>query len=178
MILCDNQSGIRLPENPVFHDRSKHIDIRYHFIWDMVQWGLVRLDHIGTDEQVVDILTMPLGKVMFLTFREKFEIVERPYFEGPAWVGLWALGDPRGLGIASWSYKHTCGYAWPTLLCFCPTDDIELVRLSLIYALHASCPWSFRLMGSTCHLANEVGNVDRDHSKTDGHIGYLRTLYV
>ena len=37
VILCDNQSGIRLSENPVFHDRSKHIDIRYHFIWDMVQ---------------------------------------------------------------------------------------------------------------------------------------------
>lgn len=37
MILCDNQSGIRLSENPVFHDRSNHIEIRYHFIWDMVQ---------------------------------------------------------------------------------------------------------------------------------------------
>ena len=50
----------------------------------MVQQGTVRLDHIGTDEQVVDILTKPLGKVKFLTFREKFGIVERPYFEGPA----------------------------------------------------------------------------------------------
>ena len=37
VILSDNQSGIHLSENPVFHDRSKHIDIRYHFIWDMVQ---------------------------------------------------------------------------------------------------------------------------------------------
>ena len=37
VILCDNQSGIRLFENPMFHDRSKHIDIRYHFIRDMVQ---------------------------------------------------------------------------------------------------------------------------------------------
>jgi len=37
VILCDNQSGIQLSENPMFHDRSKHIDIRYHFIWDMVQ---------------------------------------------------------------------------------------------------------------------------------------------
>ena len=54
----------------------------------MVQRGVVRFDHIGTDEQVVDILTKPLGKVKFLTFREKFEIVERPYSEGPASVGL------------------------------------------------------------------------------------------
>eukprot|EP00253_Pinus_taeda_P010757 PITA_10757 len=37
VILCDNQSGIRLSKNPVFHDCSKHIDIKYHFIRDMVQ---------------------------------------------------------------------------------------------------------------------------------------------
>ena len=84
VILCDNQSGIRVSENLVFHDRSKHIDIRYHFIRDMVQQGFVGLDHIGTDEQVADILTKPLGKVKFLTFREKLGIVERPYSKGPA----------------------------------------------------------------------------------------------
>ena len=82
VILCDYQSGIRLSENPVFHDRSKHI--RYHFVRDMVQEGVVRLDHIGTDEQVTNIITQPLGKVMFLTFREKLGIVERPYSKGPA----------------------------------------------------------------------------------------------
>ena len=60
----------------MFHDRSKLIDIWYHFIRDMVQRGAVRLDHIGTDEQVVDIFIMPLGKVMFLTFRENLGIVE------------------------------------------------------------------------------------------------------
>ena len=83
VILCDIQSGIRLTDNPVFHDRSKHIDIRYHIIRDMVQRGTVRLDHIGTDEQVTDILTKPLGKVKFLTFRENLGIVERPYDVGP-----------------------------------------------------------------------------------------------
>ena len=83
VILCDNQSRIQLSENPMFHDRSKHLDIKYHFIRDMVQRGVIRLDHIGTDEQVVDILTKPLGKVKFLTFRENLGIVERPYAEGP-----------------------------------------------------------------------------------------------
>ena len=48
----------------------------------MVQRGVVRLDHIGTDEQVADILTEPLGKFMFLTFRENLGIVEQPYSEG------------------------------------------------------------------------------------------------
>ena len=76
VIICDNQSGIRLSENPVFHDRSKHIDIRYHFIRDMVQRGAIRLDHIGIDELVTDILTKPLGKVKLLTFHENLGIVE------------------------------------------------------------------------------------------------------
>ena len=84
IILCDNQSGIRLLDNPMFHDRSKHIDTSYHFIRDMVQRGAVRLHHIGTDEQVANILTKSLGKVKFLTFREKLGIVDRPYCEGPA----------------------------------------------------------------------------------------------
>ena len=42
-IYCDNQSCIKLSENPVFHDRSKHIEIRYHFIRDKVQKGVVKL---------------------------------------------------------------------------------------------------------------------------------------
>ena len=85
-----------MTENPVFHDRSKHIDIRYHFIRDMVQRGVVRLDHLGTDEQVADILTKPLGKVKFLTFRERLGIVERPYDVGP--VGRRAQGALGGFG--------------------------------------------------------------------------------
>ena len=48
----------------------------------MVQRGAVRLDHIGTDEQVADILTKPLGKVKFLTFLKSLGIMERPYDEG------------------------------------------------------------------------------------------------
>lgn len=56
---------------------------RHNFIRDMVQRGAVRLDHIGTDEQVADILTKPLGKVKFLTFRESLGVVERPYDVGP-----------------------------------------------------------------------------------------------
>ena len=49
----------------------------------MVQRGAIRLYHIGTDEQVADILTKPLGKAKFLTIRERLGIVERPYDVGP-----------------------------------------------------------------------------------------------
>lgn len=42
-IYCDNQSYIKLSENPIFHDQSRHIDIRCHFIKDCVQHGVVQL---------------------------------------------------------------------------------------------------------------------------------------
>jgi hypothetical protein len=50
VILCDNQSCIKMMENLVFHDKSKHIEIRYHYIRDMVQRGAVKLQYVGTYE--------------------------------------------------------------------------------------------------------------------------------
>eukprot|EP00253_Pinus_taeda_P001967 PITA_01967 len=84
MIFCDNQNGIHLSENPVFHDHSKHIDMRYHFIQDMVQWRSIRLQRIRMNLQVTDIFTKPLGKFKFLSFCERLGVVERPSYEGPA----------------------------------------------------------------------------------------------
>ena len=63
LILCDNQSCIKMTENHVFQDRLKHIEIRYHFICDMVQRGALKLQYISTDEQVADVLTKPLSRV-------------------------------------------------------------------------------------------------------------------
>jgi hypothetical protein len=79
LIHCDNQSCIKLSENPVFHDRSKHIEIRYHFIRDWVQRGAVQLQYISTDEQVADILTkaLPRGKHVF--FRDKMGLVRNTF---------------------------------------------------------------------------------------------------
>eukprot|EP00253_Pinus_taeda_P006084 PITA_06084 len=75
IIYCDNKSGIRLSENPFLH-KSKHIEIKYHFIQDMVQRRVVRLLHISIDEQIADILTKALPKGKFLVFREKLRLVE------------------------------------------------------------------------------------------------------
>jgi hypothetical protein len=74
-ILCDNQSCIKMTENHVFHDRSKHIEIRYHYICDMVQRGALKLQYVSMDEQVVDVLTKPLSHVKFEHFRDKLGIV-------------------------------------------------------------------------------------------------------
>jgi hypothetical protein len=71
MVYCNNQSCIKIYENPVFHDRSKNIEIIYHFIWDRIQKGAVKLQYISRDEQVADILTKPLEKGKFFIFQRQ-----------------------------------------------------------------------------------------------------------
>jgi hypothetical protein len=61
MLLCDNQSAIRLIRNPEFHQRSKHIDIRYHFIRNSFESGLFELEYIQTDQQLADLFTKSLA---------------------------------------------------------------------------------------------------------------------
>ena len=63
VILCDDQSCIKMTKNLVFHVRSKHIEIRYFYIRDMIQKGAINLQYVSTDEQVADVLTTVLGKV-------------------------------------------------------------------------------------------------------------------
>ena len=65
VVNCDNQSGIRLSENPLFHDKRKHIDIRYHFLRDCVQIETIRLEYIQIDEQVAAIFTKALCRQSF-----------------------------------------------------------------------------------------------------------------
>jgi hypothetical protein len=76
IIYCDNQICIRLSEHPVFHERSKHIEIKYYFIQDKVQEGEVNLEYIPTNEKTIDILTKPLSRIKFAYFQEKMGIVE------------------------------------------------------------------------------------------------------
>ena len=77
VILCDNQSCIKMIENPVFHDRSKHIEIRYFYIWDMMQKEAIKLQYVSIDEQVADVLTKPLSWVTFEYFWDKLGVVRK-----------------------------------------------------------------------------------------------------
>ena len=79
VIYSDNQSCIHLSENTVFHDRSKHIEIRYHFIRDYVQRGVVELQYISTDKQVADILTKSLGRGKFINFIDELGVVQNTF---------------------------------------------------------------------------------------------------
>ena len=60
-LYVDNNSAIALMKNPVFHGRSKHIDIKYHFIRQCVERGQIVVRRVCTDEQKADALTKPLS---------------------------------------------------------------------------------------------------------------------
>ena len=66
---------MKFSKNPVSHDKSKHIEIKYHYIRDMVQGGAVKLQCVATDEQIADVLTKPLARVKFEYFKEKLGVL-------------------------------------------------------------------------------------------------------
>jgi hypothetical protein len=75
-IFVDNKSAIQLCKNPVFHDRSKHIETRFHFIRECVDDGKINVEYIGTEDQLADILTKALGRIQFQNLRERIGIVD------------------------------------------------------------------------------------------------------
>lgn len=76
-IMCDNSSTIKLSKNPVLHGRSKHIDVRFHFLRDLTKEGVVKLVHCGTRDQIADVLTKPLSLEAFARMHEKLGVCER-----------------------------------------------------------------------------------------------------
>ena len=74
-LYVDNQSAIQLCKNPVFHDRSKHIETRYHFIRECVQSVKITVDYVHTGEQLADIMTKALPRPNFQELRAKVGIV-------------------------------------------------------------------------------------------------------
>jgi hypothetical protein len=66
---------MKLSETPMFHDRSKHVEIRYYYIKDMVQRVAVRLQFVTTEDQVADLFTKSLSRTKFKYFRDKLVVV-------------------------------------------------------------------------------------------------------
>jgi hypothetical protein len=75
-LLCDNESAIKMVQNPVQHGRTKHIDIRHHFIRDHQQKGDIAIESVGTDDQLADILTKPLDEKRFCKLRNELNILD------------------------------------------------------------------------------------------------------
>jgi hypothetical protein len=75
-LLIDNRSAQELSKNPVYHERSKHIDTRYHYIRECVSDGTVEVEHVSTDEQLANILTKPLARIRFVEMRRQLGVIK------------------------------------------------------------------------------------------------------
>jgi hypothetical protein len=75
-LLYDNESATKLANNPVQHSRTKHIDIRHHFLRDDEAKGDIALRHVSTERQLVDIFTKPLDEQRFCALRNELNILD------------------------------------------------------------------------------------------------------
>jgi hypothetical protein len=72
--MVDNKSAIELSKNPVHHDRSKHIGIKFHYVRDCMEAGIVKIDYVGTKDQLADLLTKAPGKVQYIELRQRLGV--------------------------------------------------------------------------------------------------------
>jgi hypothetical protein len=76
VIYCDNINSILLANNPVYHARTKHIEVHYHFIKEKVLAKEIDLIHVSTKDQIVDIFTKALGTHKLKKFRQMLGVLE------------------------------------------------------------------------------------------------------
>ncbi|GJX32926.1 hypothetical protein Tco_0242781 [Tanacetum coccineum] len=76
-IMCDNKGAIDLSKNPVQHSRTKHIEIRHHFLRDNVQKGNITIEKVTAEDNIADILTKPLKREPFNYLRLGLRMMEQ-----------------------------------------------------------------------------------------------------
>jgi hypothetical protein len=74
-LYCDNQSAIALVNNPTFHQRTKHIDVRLFYIRELQEKKTINVVYINTEQQLADILTKPLAVPRFEKLRDALGVV-------------------------------------------------------------------------------------------------------
>jgi len=73
---CDNTSAINLSKNPIMHSRTKHIEIRHHFLRDHVSKGDCCIKFVDSEHQLADIFTKPLARYRFFFIRNELGILD------------------------------------------------------------------------------------------------------
>jgi hypothetical protein len=73
-VFSDNQGAVALAKNPVHHNASKHIEVRYHFIRDCATQGMLSLEKIFTIDNVADVMTKSLSTDRFRSLRNRMGV--------------------------------------------------------------------------------------------------------
>jgi hypothetical protein len=75
-LLCDDESAINIAYNPCEQSRTKHIDIRHHFLRDHAIKGDIVISHVGTNDQLADIFTKPFDEKRLCELRSELNIID------------------------------------------------------------------------------------------------------
>ena len=78
VVYCNNSGVIDISKNPIQHSKTKYIEIRYHFIRDLVERKIVCFEYIPTERQNADIFTKPLDRSKFETLRQVIDVILCP----------------------------------------------------------------------------------------------------
>ena len=141
----DNSSAISILKNPVFHSCTKHIEIRHHFIRDLVKEKIVSLEFVSTEHQLIDILTKPLDFLWFEYLRKS---------SGICLIKIKGIGSkvlnslsifclfPLAFFLLAWAYDF-CFITWYISI-ICNTSSLWTREIYYIYKTW--CEWTHRYL--------------------------------
>jgi hypothetical protein len=128
-IWCDNVSALALASNRIYHARTKHIEVDYHFVREKVLNQDVLLRFISTDDQVADVFTKGLGSARFVYLRLKLMVIPSPISlrggvrDNPAAQRLLAVGDNTGSKLVA-HHVHSAASRIPSFQISSPNHAI------------------------------------------------------
>ena len=137
-LLCDNESAIRLADNPVEHSRTKHIDIRHHFLRDHQQKGYIDIFHISTENQLADIFTKPLDEKTFCRLRSELNVLDSRNLD-------WSIAYMCSMSLVMllWAFTSFIVYLWCSS-CTCHPRTSQ-VRMQMIHMFRGRCATTWLL---------------------------------
>jgi hypothetical protein len=131
-LLCENESVICLADNPIEHSRTKHIDIRHHFLRDHQQKGDIDIYHISTENQLADIFTKSLDEKTFCRLRSKLNVLDSHNLD-------WSTTYMCSMPLIMLLYASTTFviYLW----CSSCTSDLRTsqVHMQMVHILRGRC---------------------------------------